>query len=711
MRVKPLQIHWHDKQPIYSAHFELGPKGRLATAGGDGNVRLWRVVKDKEKDSIHVEFLSSLNRHTAAVNVVRFSPTAECLASAGDDGNIILWRPTDTKDTASRFGESDDDEYEHETWRVQSMMRGSLSDIYDLAWSPDGRYIISGSIDNTARIWDVKDAKCIHVIADHHHYVQGVAWDPLGEFVATQSSDRSVHIYAFKIEKNGNVSVNNLGKSTKLDLVKLRSIPQPPATTTTASPVPRNKDTVNKVDAATDSVGEKDDTASRPTRSIPKTFKLYHDETLTSFFRRLTFTPDGSMLLTPAGLYKAPVNRPATTKDDDASPTTQVPELETKNTVYVYARRDLSKGPVAHLPGQKKPSVAIRCSPVLYELRQQLLPPSQGSAYSRRPANLVNSTTSSTQDKQGLALPPSVFGLRYRSIYAVATQDTILIYDTQQTTPLAFISHIHYATFTDMAWSTDGCDLILTSSDGFCSIISFEEGELGTIYTPPKSMMPFLSLGGDTPLTLNDINDTAATIAASAGMLQKLNGLSLAEHREQMDQKDQKDQKEQKDQKDQQKAKAKQEKVLNSGKRASVKQMFSKSRSATSSQSSAAPSNPPTLSTTAATTTTTPSTSCSLSSIASPPNLVAKTATKTERDGDLIMTPANEQPAPKKRRIQPTFISPLPGSVPPATVAQASTTIPFDSANASISNSTNSNGMDKPKKRIQPIFVSALPGH
>lgn len=39
------------------------------------------------------------------------------------------------------------------------MMRGSLSDIYDIAWSPDGRFIISGSIDNTARIWDVKDGK------------------------------------------------------------------------------------------------------------------------------------------------------------------------------------------------------------------------------------------------------------------------------------------------------------------------------------------------------------------------------------------------------------------------------------------------------------------------------------------------------------------------------------------------------------------------
>ena len=32
----------------------------------------------------------------------------------------------------------------------------SMSDIYDLAWSPDGQYICAGlSIDNAARIWNV----------------------------------------------------------------------------------------------------------------------------------------------------------------------------------------------------------------------------------------------------------------------------------------------------------------------------------------------------------------------------------------------------------------------------------------------------------------------------------------------------------------------------------------------------------------------------
>ncbi|KAI9235193.1 MAG: WD40-repeat-containing domain protein [Podila humilis] len=698
MRVKPLQIHWHDKQPIYSAHFEPGPKGRLATAGGDGNVRIWKVVKDKEKDSTHVEFLSSLNRHTAAVNVVRFSPTAECLASAGDDGNIILWRPTESKEAVSRFAESDDEEFERETWRVQSMMRGSLSDIYDLAWSPDGRYIISGSIDNTARIWDVRDAKCIHVLADHHHYVQGVAWDPLGEFVATQSSDRTVHIYAFKVDKNGHVTVTKIGNNIKLDLSKLRSTPQQPP----SSSVPAPSESSTEKD--TDKDKDKDD-AAKTTKSQPKSFRLYHDETLTSFFRRLSFTPDGAMLLTPSGQYKAPAHKPI--KEDEATPGQPTPlDFEIRNTAYIYARRNFNKGPIAHLPGHKKPSVAIKCSPILYELRK-VQPPSANSDY--RPT--ASSTTASTpgapttsEKAQEAPKIPSVFGLGYRSVYAVATQDSVLIYDTQQTAALALVSHLHYATFTDMTWSSDGCNLILTSSDGFCSIISFDEGELGAIYTPPPSMialLPTSESGLSSALTAEPL-DVSAAVAATAGMLQKLNGLSLTE----------------------QKAKGKQgdknESTPETGKKGGKK--ASKAARSTASAAAAAAA---TATATAITPASSAKTSSAPSSISSP-KASGKLSFKTERDGDSVMG-AVQEPTPKKRRIQPFFVSPLPGSSSPGTSqssSQGSTATPSPALSSSPAPSpamastslfatpgTTSAPEAKPKKRIQPTFVSALPGH
>jgi chromatin assembly factor 1 subunit B len=87
---------------------------------------------------------------------------------------------------------------------------------------------------------------------------------------------------------------------------------------------------------------------------------LYANETLTSFFRRLTFAPDGSLLFTPAGQYKTATtsgSAPAH-KDEDIL-----------NTVYIYTRAGLNKPPVAHLPGHKKASIAVKCSPVYYALR------------------------------------------------------------------------------------------------------------------------------------------------------------------------------------------------------------------------------------------------------------------------------------------------------------------------------------------------------
>ena len=44
--------------------------------------------------------------------------------------------------------------------------------VYDLAWSPTGEYIIAGSTDNTARVFAAVDGKCVYEIAEHSHYVQ-----------------------------------------------------------------------------------------------------------------------------------------------------------------------------------------------------------------------------------------------------------------------------------------------------------------------------------------------------------------------------------------------------------------------------------------------------------------------------------------------------------------------------------------------------------
>lgn len=73
------------------------------------------------------------------------------LASAGDDGNILLW----VRSESSMAPMTEDNADDKETWRTKHMCRTpSGAEIYDLAWSPDGQYFITGGVDNTARIFN-----------------------------------------------------------------------------------------------------------------------------------------------------------------------------------------------------------------------------------------------------------------------------------------------------------------------------------------------------------------------------------------------------------------------------------------------------------------------------------------------------------------------------------------------------------------------------
>ena len=37
--------------------------------------------------------------------------------------------------------------------------RGHIEDVYDLSWSQDSTHLISGSVDNTAIVWNISNGK------------------------------------------------------------------------------------------------------------------------------------------------------------------------------------------------------------------------------------------------------------------------------------------------------------------------------------------------------------------------------------------------------------------------------------------------------------------------------------------------------------------------------------------------------------------------
>uniref|UniRef100_A0A8C5MCY8 Chromatin assembly factor 1 subunit B n=1 Tax=Leptobrachium leishanense TaxID=445787 RepID=A0A8C5MCY8_9ANUR len=376
MKVITCEIAWHNREPVYSVDFQHGTDkiNRLASAGVDTAVR----VKEIDGKAV-VEFLSSLVRHTKAVNVVRFSPQGELLASGGDDAAILLWKLQENKEPESTpFLEDDEVELNKENWSVVKTLRGHLEDVYDLSWTQDGNFLASASVDNTAIMWDVNKGQKISIFNEHKSYVQGITWDPLGQYIATLSCDRVMRVYKTETKR---VAYN-----------------------------------VSKMASTAQTEGE------------GKSYRMFHDDSMKSFFRRPAFTPDGSLLITPAGCVES---------GDSLV-----------NTTYVFSRRCL-KRPIAHLPCPAKTTLAVRCCPVFFELRPT------GKA------------------------PPGLINQPYRMVFAVASEDAVLFYDTQQLFPFGYVSNIHYHTLSDLSWSRDGTFLSISSTDGYCSFVTFDEGELG----------------------------------------------------------------------------------------------------------------------------------------------------------------------------------------------------------------------------------------
>lgn len=389
MRCTIPEISWHNRDPVLSIDIQKQrpdePFYRLASGGTDSHVLIWHV-KSNEDGTTTVDFASDLVRHQKAVNAVRFSPCGSFLASGDDESAIIIWKKRQECD-APELSSTTDAEASKESWIVVKILRGHLEDVYDLCWSPDSTSLISGSVDNTAIIWDVQKGSR-SILEDHKGFVQGVTWDPKNELLATLSSDRKLRVF----HANSKKLAARVGKAPL--------------------PVPKEHNLHGKK------------------------INLFHDDTIQTFFRRLTFTPDGELLIAPAGVIEP-----------------QEPGKKPSSTTLVFSRRLLSR-PVCYLPSLDQYSVCVKCCPVLFELR-----------------NLDESTK-----------PETMFALPYRVIFAVATASAVVLYDTQQPMPFGYVSNLHYTRLTDLAWSPKGDLLMVSSTDGYCSIITFSPGELGVPY-------------------------------------------------------------------------------------------------------------------------------------------------------------------------------------------------------------------------------------
>ncbi|KAL6498026.1 hypothetical protein OROGR_028423 [Orobanche gracilis] len=124
----------------------------------------------------------------------------------------------------------------------------------------------------------------------------------------------------------------------------------------------------------------------------------------------------------------------------------------------------------------------------------------------------------------------SIFKLPYRYIFAVATLNSLYVYDTERREH-STDSNYSCSSLTDVAWSPAGNYLALSSQDGYCTLLEFENQELGS----PISLSEERKVIGDAntspvPEAIKD-NRQGASIDIGNGMVENF-------HKEKDDNKD-----------------------------------------------------------------------------------------------------------------------------------------------------------------------------
>lgn len=183
------------------------PDGRLiASAGIDSTIRLW--------DATSGQPVRTLSGHQDEVYAVVFSPDGKFLASSGYDQQIILWDvesgarirnfygfkfwsvaiafSPDGKLLASGGLDGEVRIWDTATAETLTTFHAHRK-IYTISFSPDGRLLATACVG--VAFWDIKSGKEVKRFLGHEQGMNAVAFSPNGKFVASGSKDRTARIW------------------------------------------------------------------------------------------------------------------------------------------------------------------------------------------------------------------------------------------------------------------------------------------------------------------------------------------------------------------------------------------------------------------------------------------------------------------------------------------------------------------------------------
>ena len=80
-------------------------------------------------------------------------------------------------------------------YKLLKTLVGHSSNVYSVAYSPDGTKFVSGLGDETVKIWDANTGKCLKSLKGHLYFVNSVAYSPDGKRIISGTVDGIINIW------------------------------------------------------------------------------------------------------------------------------------------------------------------------------------------------------------------------------------------------------------------------------------------------------------------------------------------------------------------------------------------------------------------------------------------------------------------------------------------------------------------------------------
>jgi WD40 repeat protein len=121
-----------------------------------------------------LKLMGILDGHGDSVNSIAFSPDGRFIASGSDSGTIQMW--------------------DVQTGQIVTTFVGLTNTVFSVAFSPNGRILASGSWDGTIRLWDLQTAQSIFTLKSLGP-VSSVAFSPSGDSIVSSSWNSKVQLW------------------------------------------------------------------------------------------------------------------------------------------------------------------------------------------------------------------------------------------------------------------------------------------------------------------------------------------------------------------------------------------------------------------------------------------------------------------------------------------------------------------------------------